>query len=148
MRKEKQRLAEIEKAYSDRLVELNKEMNEYHDQQRRFYRYNYPDRLTTFRIVRNARLEVEKEERTLRSESRLWERRVTDEDFGHGDVLDRIKAYGLFLDVALVVVMVDAFIDECFGGFGAGIEIDEFMLPDLALDDGLAESDALATVFE
>jgi DNA segregation ATPase FtsK/SpoIIIE-like protein len=82
LRKEKQRLAEIEKAYSDRLVELNKEMNEYHDQQRRFYRYNYPDRLTAFRIVRNARLEVEKADRSLRSESRLWERRVTDEDFG------------------------------------------------------------------
>lgn len=81
-RKEKQRRAEVEKAYSDRLIELNKEMNESHDQQRRFYRYNYPDRLTTFRLVRNARLEVEKEERTLRSESRLWERRVTDDDFG------------------------------------------------------------------
>ena len=50
--------------------------------QRRFYRYNYPDRTTTFRIVQNARREVEKEDRTLRSESRLWERRVSDEDFG------------------------------------------------------------------
>ena len=57
-------------------------MNIYHDMQRRFYGYNYPDRLTTFRIVHNARAEVEKQERTLRSEARLWERRVTDEDFG------------------------------------------------------------------
>jgi DNA segregation ATPase FtsK/SpoIIIE-like protein len=81
-RKDKQRRAEIEEAYAERLVELNKEMSEYHDQQRRFYRYNYPDRLTTFRIVRNARMEVEKADRTLRSESRLWERRVTDDDFG------------------------------------------------------------------
>ena len=80
--KEKQRRAEIERAYSDRLVELNKEMNIYHDMQRRFYGYNYPDRLTTFRIVHNARAEVEKQERTLRTEARLWERRVTDDDFG------------------------------------------------------------------
>jgi S-DNA-T family DNA segregation ATPase FtsK/SpoIIIE len=80
--KEKQRSKEIARAYSDRLVALNKEMNGYHDQQRRFYRYNYPDRAVTFRIVRNARLEVEKPERTLRTEARLWERRVEDEDFG------------------------------------------------------------------
>ncbi|HXV99740.1 MAG TPA: hypothetical protein VEC93_15055, partial [Anaerolineae bacterium] len=81
-RQEKQRQAEIEKAYSERLVELTKEMNNYHDMQRRFYRYNYPDRLVTFRIVHNAKAEVEKEDRTLRSEARLWERRVTDDDFG------------------------------------------------------------------
>ncbi len=81
-RKDKQLRAEIELAYEDRLVELNKEMNNHHDQQRRFYRYNYPDGRTTFRIVQNARREVEKAERTLRSESRLWERRVEDEDFG------------------------------------------------------------------
>ncbi|MFN8459960.1 MAG: FtsK/SpoIIIE domain-containing protein [Anaerolineae bacterium] len=82
LRKEKQRQAELERAYSDRLTELNKEMHVYHDMQRRFYGYNYPDRLTTFRIVHHARTEVEKEDRTLRSESRLWERRASDEDFG------------------------------------------------------------------
>ncbi|HMR66785.1 MAG TPA: hypothetical protein PKE64_22475, partial [Anaerolineae bacterium] len=38
-RKEKQRQAEIEQAYDDRLVELNKEMHNHHDQQRRFYGY-------------------------------------------------------------------------------------------------------------
>ncbi|MCQ3979067.1 MAG: hypothetical protein DPW09_37065, partial [Anaerolineae bacterium] len=81
-RQEKQRQAEIEKAYSERIIELTKEMNIQHDMQRRFYRYNYPDRLTTFRIVHNARAEVEKPERTLRSEARLWERRVSDDDFG------------------------------------------------------------------
>lgn len=79
---EKQKRAAIEKAYEDRLVELSKEMNNHHDQQRRFYRYNYPDRATTFRIVKSARTEVEKPERTLRSEARLWERRVSDDDFG------------------------------------------------------------------
>ena len=81
-RKEKQKRAEIEQAYSDRLVELNKEMNAYHDQQRRFYRYNYPDRRTAFRIAQTARDEVTRDERTLRTESRLWERRVSDDDFG------------------------------------------------------------------
>ncbi len=81
-RKDKQKQAAVEKAYGERLVELNKEMRAHHDQQRRFYRYNYPDRNTLFRIVHNARTEAEKEDRTLRSKSRLWERRVSDEDFG------------------------------------------------------------------
>jgi S-DNA-T family DNA segregation ATPase FtsK/SpoIIIE len=81
-RKEKQKEAEIARAYSERLIELTKEMNIYHDMQRRFYRYNYPDRATAFRIVHNARVEVEKAERTLRAEARLWERRVSDDDFG------------------------------------------------------------------
>ncbi len=81
-RKEKLRQAEVEQAYSDRLVELTKEMNIYHDTQRRFYRYNYPDRAAVFRVVNNARVEVEKTERTLRAEARLWERRVSDDDFG------------------------------------------------------------------
>ncbi len=81
-RKEKQKLAEMAQAYSDRLVEMTKEMNISHDMQRRFYRYNYPDRLTTFRLVNSARVEAEKAERTLRSESRLWERRTEDDDFG------------------------------------------------------------------
>jgi DNA segregation ATPase FtsK/SpoIIIE-like protein len=81
-RKEKQRRAEIEEAYTERLIELNKEMHNYHDMQRRFYRYNYPDSPTTFRIVQNARAELEKAERSLRSEVRLWERREDDKDFG------------------------------------------------------------------
>jgi DNA segregation ATPase FtsK/SpoIIIE-like protein len=81
-RKEKQRQAEIEQAYEERLVELNKEMHNYHDQQRRFYRYNYPDQATTFRLVESARVEAEKPDRTLRAETRLWERRTSDDDFG------------------------------------------------------------------
>ncbi len=80
--KEKQERAEIEKAYDDVLVELNKDMQEYHNRQRLFYRYNYPDRLTTFRIVHNARLEAEKAKGNLRAETRLWERRTSDDDFG------------------------------------------------------------------
>ncbi|MCB0165939.1 MAG: hypothetical protein KDI79_17025, partial [Anaerolineae bacterium] len=81
-RKEKQREAEIERGYTKRLVEMYKEMNNYQDQQRRFYGYNYPDRASLYRIVHNARAEVEKPDRTLRSESRLWERRTSDDDFG------------------------------------------------------------------
>lgn len=81
-RKEKQRRAEIEKAYGDRLVELNEEMWQYQDMQRRFYRYNYPDKKIVFDIARKARAEVEKSKRTLRAETRLWERRVADDDFG------------------------------------------------------------------
>jgi DNA segregation ATPase FtsK/SpoIIIE-like protein len=82
IRQEKQKQAEIEKAYDDRLVELNKDMEEYHNRQRLFYRYNYPDRLTTFRIVHNARLEAEKAKGALRAETRVWERRSADDDFG------------------------------------------------------------------
>jgi len=81
-RKEKEKRAEIEQAYTDRLVELNKEMAEQQNQQRRFYRYNYPDSMKTLRVVENAKSEVEKAVRTLRTESRLWERRNDDEDFG------------------------------------------------------------------
>jgi DNA segregation ATPase FtsK/SpoIIIE, S-DNA-T family len=80
--KEKRRRAEIERAYDDRLVELNKEMHTHHDMQRRFYQYNYPNGSTTLQIVHTAREETERKERSLRSESRLWERRVSDEDFG------------------------------------------------------------------
>ncbi|MGB1248989.1 MAG: FtsK/SpoIIIE domain-containing protein [Candidatus Promineifilaceae bacterium] len=81
-RRDQQKRAEIERAYTERLVELNKEMQAHHDQQRRFYRFNYPDIKTRFHIVHDAKTEVEKADRTLRSKSRLWERRVSDDDFG------------------------------------------------------------------
>ncbi|MCB0128797.1 MAG: hypothetical protein KDE58_41310, partial [Caldilineaceae bacterium] len=81
-RKEKQKQEAQARAYNERLIELTKEMHNYQDQQRRFYRYNYPDHTTVDRIVQNARIEVEKEKRTLRGETRLWERRADDDDFG------------------------------------------------------------------
>ncbi|RME69678.1 MAG: hypothetical protein D6784_18010 [Chloroflexi bacterium] len=81
-RKEMLQRAALEQAYDDRLVDLIREMNMYHDMQRRFYRYNYPDRQTVFRLVHSARAEVERPERTLRAEARLWERRTSDDDFG------------------------------------------------------------------
>jgi DNA segregation ATPase FtsK/SpoIIIE, S-DNA-T family len=81
-RKERQRRAEQERAYNERLVELTREMHGYHDQQRRFFGYNYPGRSSLFRIARNARHEALRPDRSLRAEVRLYERRVEDEDFG------------------------------------------------------------------
>lgn len=81
-RMEQRKRLEQEKRYNQRLIDLNKEMQNYHDLQRRFYTYNYPDATAIYRIVQNARREAEKSERTLRSEARLWERRIADHDFG------------------------------------------------------------------
>lgn len=80
--KEKQKEAEMTRAYHDRLIELSKDMHTYHDMQRRFYLYNYPDVAGTTTIIADARREAEKPDRTLRSNVRLWERRVSDDDFG------------------------------------------------------------------
>jgi DNA segregation ATPase FtsK/SpoIIIE-like protein len=79
---ERQRREAAKKAYADRLLDLNTEMHTYHDLQRRFYVYNYPDAAAVYQITRNARSEVESSERTLRAEARLWERRTDDDDFG------------------------------------------------------------------
>jgi len=80
--KEKRDRAAAEAAYQARLIEMNRDMHNYHDQQRRFYVYNYPDRPALARIVRDARWEMDKNKRTLRGNTRLWERRTTDDDFG------------------------------------------------------------------
>ncbi|HEY1014573.1 MAG TPA: FtsK/SpoIIIE domain-containing protein, partial [Herpetosiphonaceae bacterium] len=80
--REKNKKAEMEKAYADQLVEMNKEMHINHDMQRRFYRYNYPDVGTSLKVIYNARAEVDKTDRTLRTSARLWERRTSDADFG------------------------------------------------------------------
>ncbi len=80
--RERREQAKAEQAYAERLVELNQEMHDSQDLQRRFYSYNYPDTDRVWQIVRDARYEVEKERRTLRADSRLWERRTDDFDFG------------------------------------------------------------------
>ena len=80
--RENRKMAEAKRAYEERLVELTKQMHVYHDMQRRFFHYNYPDTQTIFRVVKNARAEVEKADRTLRADTRLWERRTSDKDFG------------------------------------------------------------------
>ncbi|MEZ4864320.1 MAG: FtsK/SpoIIIE domain-containing protein [Caldilineaceae bacterium] len=80
--KERERRAAIRKAYRARLVELTQEMHGYHDEQRRFYEYNYPDPLSLYRIVQETRREAQSQEPKLRTDARVWERRVGDEDFG------------------------------------------------------------------
>ncbi|MBE2235617.1 MAG: hypothetical protein IAE85_19150 [Anaerolinea sp.] len=80
--RQKRMAAEALRAYEERLVELNKQMHVYHDMQRRFYHYNYPEIQNIFKLVKSARTEVEKADRTLRTDTRLWERRTSDEDFG------------------------------------------------------------------
>jgi len=83
-RKESQHRAEIVQAYKTRLVQMNKEMHAYHDQQRRFSVYNYPEADAVLQIAQAARDGTEKNLPThsLRTEARLWERRVEDGDFG------------------------------------------------------------------
>lgn len=80
--KERRDRAAAEAAYRERLVEMNRDMRNYHDQQRRFYVYNYPEQPVLARIVRDSRWELDKNEHALRGNSRLWERRTTDDDFG------------------------------------------------------------------
>lgn len=81
-RKEKQELAAQERKYTTRLVEMNREMLAFHEQQRRFYRHNYPSVEGAQRIVELARAAAENPRRSLRADARLWERRPEDEDFG------------------------------------------------------------------
>jgi DNA segregation ATPase FtsK/SpoIIIE-like protein len=79
---EKAKRARIRRTYRKRLLDLTKEMHNYHDQQRRFYRYNYPDVRTVWQIADRSHQSALANERPLRAEARLWERRTTDHDFG------------------------------------------------------------------
>ncbi|MBX3010470.1 MAG: AAA family ATPase [Caldilineaceae bacterium] len=81
-RRERQKREAIRKAYRARLVDLNQEMHNYQDMQRRFYDYNYPDVPALYRIVQATQREAQRHEPQLRTEARVWERRVADEDFG------------------------------------------------------------------
>lgn len=80
--KERGQRAAALQAYQERLVELSREMKQAHDQQRRFYSYNYPEPQTNLHIVAQTKdLTTQEGQRPLRSESRLWERRTSDDDF-------------------------------------------------------------------
>lgn len=100
-RKDQQRRAGLEKQYAEQLIDLNQQMREYHEQQRRFYFYNYPDAQT--KLVLDVHLappksehddhevesvapadevQVRVQQASNRVRARLWERRVGDEDFG------------------------------------------------------------------
>jgi len=80
-RNEKRQRREIEQAYADRLVELTREMEQLHEQQRRFYAYNYPEPESCRRLLPARRAPSPGREPPRRQESRLWERRVGDDDF-------------------------------------------------------------------
>lgn len=73
---------EKEDAYTARLLEMRDEMNNYHDMQRRFYRYNYLATANVLRMAEDTEHAPEQHHEDIRSGSRLWERRVSDEDFG------------------------------------------------------------------
>lgn len=81
-RVEKEKREQLRRTYRKRLLDLTKEMHNYHDQQRRFYRYNYPDTRTVWQIAESSHQSALAHDRPLRAEARLWERRVTDHDFG------------------------------------------------------------------
>ncbi len=81
-RRERQKREAVRKAYRARLVDLTQEMHNYHDMQRRFYDYNYPEPLSLYRIVQETQREAQRADPQLRSEARVWERRTADEDFG------------------------------------------------------------------
>jgi len=64
---------EKQRIYAQRLIELRREMIASHDQQRAFYMHNYPDMDTILRMTNTPDGSVD---------SRLWERRTKDNDFG------------------------------------------------------------------
>lgn len=81
-KRQEKNMARQEAAYRERLLELRQEMVNQHEIQRRFYHFNYPDTATVLRIADDTHREPGKQQASIRSGSRLWERRPTDEDFG------------------------------------------------------------------
>lgn len=81
-KREEARLARQRAAYRERLLEMRREMTDQHELQRLFYHYNYPDNDTILRAAEDIHREPDRQEVSIRSGSRLWERRPDDEDFG------------------------------------------------------------------
>jgi DNA segregation ATPase FtsK/SpoIIIE, S-DNA-T family len=81
-RREQRRRADAEQAYAERLIELGHDLHQAHDQQRRFYDYNYPDAHEALSIAHLAQAYTSDAGSAVRAITRLWERRVADEDFG------------------------------------------------------------------
>lgn len=74
---------EKEAAYREKLIELRQKMQESHDSQKRFYYYNYPGSEESLMVVSKSMRNIENREIGKRPvESRLWERRTHDSDFG------------------------------------------------------------------
>lgn len=69
---------EKKEAYRQRLAEMRREMENYHDLQRNFYAYNYPNPETVLSVAQNR----ENDKKDDRFGTRLWERRTSDQDFG------------------------------------------------------------------
>lgn len=65
-------------AYRQRLAEMRREMENYHDLQRNFYSFNYPNVESVLAIAQNR----ETDQKDDRFGTRLWERRTSDTDFG------------------------------------------------------------------
>ena len=96
--KERKKQEQAEKEYLEQLGELYQEMHSFHELQRRFYRYNYPEAQTAIRLADEtknsiaARLAGQATNTTSgatsgatsggNQEIRLWERRFLDSDFG------------------------------------------------------------------
>jgi len=68
-------------AYRQRLVELRKEMEGAHEIQRIYYHYNYPEPEISLRMAADLGRDTSHKLEDIRSGSRLWERRPTDQDF-------------------------------------------------------------------
>ena len=74
---------EKDAAYREKLIELRQTMHESHDSQKRFYYYNYPDTENSLLLVSKSLKNIENRRDGKRPvESRLWERRAHDADFG------------------------------------------------------------------
>ena len=80
--RDRKRQKEQEQEYRERLAELTQDMRHYHDLQRYFYRYNYPDPYELQRILIASIDIAQNRPKKLRSESRLWQRSPDDVDFG------------------------------------------------------------------
>ncbi len=81
--KERQKQAQAEREYLDHLGELYQEMHTFHELQRRFYRYNYPEAQTAIRIAEETKNSISSSQgNNDNQELRLWERRFLDSDFG------------------------------------------------------------------
>ena len=71
----------IEAAYKQRISELHKEMQSYHEMQRIYYNYNYPNPEMTLEIAKDLNRPAEERIEDSRGGSRLWERHPDDVDF-------------------------------------------------------------------
>ncbi len=70
-------------AYREKLIEMRQAMQNSHDLQKRFYLYNYPNPNDSLAIIKNSLQNTENRKKGRPAmESRLWERRTHDRDFG------------------------------------------------------------------